>query len=103
MSLLPLMPPLTSFSCHSPTAAATEPCPWLPCAQRFYAIADDTFHPEVRQALALALGPEQGWQPDPIDQVRACVGQVGGWVGVIGGVLWVCAEGHRTTLRVRWT
>ena len=37
--------------------------------QRYYAVADDTLHPEVRQALALALGTDQGWALDPIDQV----------------------------------
>jgi hypothetical protein len=45
---------------------------------RYYVVVDDTFHPEVRQVLELALGggscSSSGdggfWAPDPIDQVR---------------------------------
>jgi hypothetical protein len=55
---------------------ALQPSPWV----RYYACADDTAHPEVRQVLALALGPESGapeavstpslaWALDPADQI----------------------------------
>ena len=36
---------------------------------RYYAIADDTNHPEVREVMRLAMAGLPGWELDPIDQV----------------------------------
>ncbi|KAL6749797.1 tubulin-tyrosine ligase family-domain-containing protein [Haematococcus lacustris] len=49
--------------------AAAAPTPTRPMPLRYYAVADDSAHPEVRQVLELALGPLPGWRPDPLDQV----------------------------------
>ncbi|GFH17891.1 uncharacterized protein HaLaN_14613, partial [Haematococcus lacustris] len=48
---------------------AAAPTPTRPMPLRYYAVADDSAHPEVRQVLELALGPLPGWRPDPLDQV----------------------------------
>ncbi|KAJ9508034.1 hypothetical protein QJQ45_021364 [Haematococcus lacustris] len=48
---------------------AAAPTPTRPLPLRYYAVADDSAHPEVRQVLELALGPLPGWRPDPLDQV----------------------------------
>ncbi|GFH18070.1 uncharacterized protein HaLaN_14809, partial [Haematococcus lacustris] len=48
---------------------AAAPTRARPLPLRYYAVADDSAHPEVRQALELALGPLPGWRPDPLDQV----------------------------------
>ena len=41
---------------------------------RYYAIADDTNHPEVREVMRLAVEGLPGWELDPIDQVTEQVG-----------------------------
>ena len=41
---------------------------------RYYAVADDTSHPEVREVMRLAVAGLPGWELDPIDQVTEQVG-----------------------------
>jgi hypothetical protein len=43
--------------------------PKSPLMKRYYAVADDTLHPEVREVMRLAMMELPGWELDPIDQV----------------------------------
>lgn len=69
--LIPCSNNESSYQSSSTLSPNPPPKPPLDPNLRYYAVADDSSHPEVREVLKLAMEGWEGWEPDPIDQNTA--------------------------------